>query len=127
MQNLNSVSPFFIVADLKASLGFYEKMLGFAIWHIAPADEPFFTMVGRDGISIMLKGDGMPRPNSTQYDWARWDAYINTANPDALYQEYKTADVPFRQHLMDDDDGLRGFEVVDINGYVLFFGRPEHS
>ena len=26
----------------------------------------------------------------------------------------------------DDDDGLRGFELEDADGYVLFFGRP-HS
>jgi catechol 2,3-dioxygenase-like lactoylglutathione lyase family enzyme len=25
----------------------------------------------------------------------------------------------------DDDDGLRGFEVTDADGYVLFFGRPK--
>jgi hypothetical protein len=28
------------------------------------------------------------------------------------------------QPLKDDDDGLRGFEVTDADGYVLFFGRP---
>ena len=22
------------------------------------------------------------------------------------------------------DDGLRGFELKDVDGYVLFFGRP---
>jgi hypothetical protein len=25
---------------------------------------------------------------------------------------------------MDNDDGLRGFEVKDADGYMLFFGRP---
>jgi catechol 2,3-dioxygenase-like lactoylglutathione lyase family enzyme len=31
---------------------------------------------------------------------------------------------PFRRPLHDDDEGLRGFEVKDADGYVLFFGRP---
>jgi hypothetical protein len=26
--------------------------------------------------------------------------------------------------LKDTDDGLRGFEITDPDGYVLFFGRP---
>jgi hypothetical protein len=30
-------------------------------------------------------------------------------------------------HDENDDDGLRGFEVADTDGYVLFFGRPGHS
>jgi len=29
----------------------------------------------------------------------------------------------FFQTLKDDDDGLRGFEVKDVDGYMLFFGR----
>jgi hypothetical protein len=27
----------------------------------------------------------------------------------------------------DGDDGLRGFEVQDADGYVLFFGRPKEA
>ena len=30
----------------------------------------------------------------------------------------------FSHPLENDDDGLRGFEVKDTDGYVLFFGRP---
>jgi hypothetical protein len=33
--------------------------------------------------------------------------------------------VIFRQSIRDDDDGLRGFELTDADGYVLFFGRPK--
>lgn len=33
--------------------------------------------------------------------------------------------VEFSEPLKDTDDGLRGFELKDADGYVLFFGRPE--
>jgi len=29
------------------------------------------------------------------------------------------------QPLQDNDDGLRGFEVEDVDGYILFFGCPK--
>jgi hypothetical protein len=57
---------------------------------------------------------------------ARWDAYLYVPDPDALAAEFSSRNVEFVQPLKDDDDGLRGFEIKDADGYVLFFGRP-HS
>jgi hypothetical protein len=45
-------------------------------------------------------------------------------DPDALAAEFASRNVEFSEPLKDDDDGLRGFELKDIDGYVLFFGRP---
>jgi hypothetical protein len=47
----------------------------------------------------------------------RWDAFVHVADPGALAAELSAS-------LADTDDGLRGFELVDRDGYVLFFGRP---
>ena len=127
MSNLTSISPFFIVANLEAAVSFYVDKLGFEVRFIGPEDDPFFAIVGRDGISIFLKeiaADVMPVPNHTRHEWARWDAYILAADPDSLYEEYRSGGVAFHQDLRDDDDGLRGLEVADADGYVLFFGRP---
>jgi len=41
-----------------------------------------------------------------------------------LFEEYSSRGVTFHQPLLNDDDGLRGFEVADADGYILFFGRP---
>jgi catechol 2,3-dioxygenase-like lactoylglutathione lyase family enzyme len=127
MANLTYISPFFIVANLKASVSFYVDKLGFDIRYIGPAGDPFFAIVGRDHISIMLKeiaGDIKPVPNHTRHKWARWDAYISAAEPDVLFEEYRSGEVVFHQPIVDDNDGLRGFEVEDADGYILFFGRP---
>jgi catechol 2,3-dioxygenase-like lactoylglutathione lyase family enzyme len=127
MANLNYIWPFFIVDDLKASLSFYVDKLGFEVRYIGPDEDPFWAIVGRENISIMLKAitpDVKPVPNHTLHSWAAWDAYISTADPDVLFEEYNAASVPFKRSLSNDGDGLRGFEVIDPNGYVLFFGRP---
>ncbi len=128
MVNLNYISPSFIVESLEASVAFYVDKLGFAVRFIGPDDGPFWAIVGRDNISIFLKAIApgiKPVPNHTRHEWARWDAYISAADPDALFEEYRSKGVAFHQPLKNDDDGLRGFEVADADGYVLFFGRPE--
>ncbi len=127
MANLSFISPFFIVSDVNVSVSFYVNKLGFEVIYIGPEGDPFYAMVGRDHVSIMLKAitkDIKPVPNNTRHEWARWDAYISTADPDALFEEYNSVGVTFRRPLGDDEDGLRGFEVNDADGYVLFFGRP---
>jgi len=128
MSNLTYISPCFIVEDLKTSIAFYTDKLGFEVRYTGPDDDPFFAIVGRGHVSIMLKAiaaDIKPIPNHTRHKWARLDAYISTADPDALYDEYNSRGVTFWRHLENDDDRLRGFEVADADGYVLFFGRPE--
>lgn len=127
MTNLTHIWPFFIVANLKISVSFYIDKLGFEVRHTGPGGDPFWAIVGRDNISIMLKAiaPGVTAvPNHTLHKWARWDAYISTAEPDTLHEEYLSRGIMFYQPLKDDDDGLRGFEVQDADGYVLFFGRP---
>jgi len=127
MSNLNYIAPCFIVDDIKRSVAYYTDMLGFQIRYMGPDDDPFWAMVGRDGISIMLKAiapDIHPMPNSSRHEWARWDAYIGVADPGILFEEYHAAGVIFKQPLMVDGDGLLGFELIDADGYVLFFGRP---
>lgn len=128
MSNLGSIAPCFIVEDVKPSVAFYTGKLGFKLLFIAPGDGPFFAMVGRDNIFIMLKAvakDVKPIPNKSRHEWAPWDAYIGANDPAALFEEYKSTGITFRQPLQVNGDKLLGFEIEDADGYVLFFGRPE--
>jgi catechol 2,3-dioxygenase-like lactoylglutathione lyase family enzyme len=124
---LESVSPFFIVADLGRALEFYRDGLGFEVTFTAPDTDPFFATVGRDGVQFLLKvvGEGLDAlPNRTRHPHARWDAFVFVPDPDALAGEFDRRGVAFHAPLADTDDGLRGFEVADADGYLLFFGRP---
>lgn len=49
--------------------------------------------------------------------------YLEVPNPDALAAELASRSVRFSVSLWDDDDGLRGFVIEDIDGYCLFFGH----
>jgi catechol 2,3-dioxygenase-like lactoylglutathione lyase family enzyme len=120
---IHSISPSFIVRNVQAGLSFYRDKLGFAIEYQHPDQDPFFAIVERDGAMIFLKAVGVePVPNRTRHAWARWDAYVSVPDPDALAAEFLARNVKFSKPLQDTDDGLRGFELEDVDGYVLFFG-----
>jgi uncharacterized glyoxalase superfamily protein PhnB len=126
---ISGIAPFFIVKDTVQALSFYHDRLGFDITYQGPEPEDiFFGIVKRGGAMIMLKDVGVdPLPNyqrDVKKGWARWDAYLNVPDPDALAAEYSSRNIEFSEPLKDTDDGLRGFELKDADGYVLFFGRP---
>ena len=123
-RNLASISPFFIVKDLQTSISYYRDRLGFQLDFQGPGDDPYYAGVSRDGIGIMLKAilpDVLPCPNHTRHEWARWDAYIYTLEPDTLFNEFSQRGASFVKMLSFIDDGLWGFEIADADGYVLAF------
>jgi catechol 2,3-dioxygenase-like lactoylglutathione lyase family enzyme len=127
--DISGIAPFFIVRNVPVALAFYRDRLGFEITFQGPDPEDiFFGIVQRGAAMIMLKDVGVdPLPNcrrDVKKGWARWDAYLHVPDPDTLAAEFSSRNVEFSQPLKDDDDGLRGFELKDADGYVLFFGRP---
>ena len=125
---ISGISPFFIVNHVPSSLAFYRDRLGFEITFQGPApDDIFFGIVRRGGAQILLKDIGVaPVPNYTldiKKGIARWDAFVAVPDPDALAAEFASRNVDFFEPLKDTDDGLRGFELKDADGYLLFFGR----
>ena len=132
LPRITSIAPLFIAKDVPATLAFYRDKLGFEITFQGP--EPadiFFGIVERGGAMILFKEVGVePVPNYTRdikQGIARWDAYLHVPDPDALAAEFAARGVAFFEPLTDTSDDLRGFEVQDVNGYVLFFGRPRQS
>jgi catechol 2,3-dioxygenase-like lactoylglutathione lyase family enzyme len=125
---LNGIAPFFIVRNAAAAAAFYRDRLGFDVLYQGPEDDPFFAIVYRDAAMLMVKAvEVNPAPNPTRDPAARWDAYINVPDPDALAAEFTSRGVMFSVPLKDTSDGLRGFELKDADGYVLFFGRPREN
>lgn len=131
---ISGISPFFIVADVTATLAFYRDMLGFEVTFRGPTpDDEFFGIVQRDRAMIMFKALGAivdgkevvvePVPNYKRKPAFSWDAYLYVADPEALAEEFASRGVRFAVPLGDDVD-VRGFVIEDIDGYGLFFGHP---
>ena len=126
---ITAIAPLFIVRSVPAALAFYRDRLGFEVTFQGPEpDDIFFGIVERGAAMIMMKDVGVePVPNYTRdikQGIARWDAYLHVPDPDALAAEFASHGVEFSEPLKDTSDGLRGFELEDADGYVLFFGRP---
>ena len=121
---ISGIAPFFIVRSVPTALAFYRDRLGFDVTFQGPEpDDIFFGIVQRGAAMIMFKAVGVdPVPNYTRdikQGIARWDAYLYVPDP-----EFASRGVEISEPHKDTHDGLRGFELEDADGYVLFFGRP---
>jgi catechol 2,3-dioxygenase-like lactoylglutathione lyase family enzyme len=126
---ISGIAPFFIVKSVSTALAFYRDRLGSEITFQGPEpDDIFFGIVRRGAAMIMFKDVGVePVPNymrDIRKGIARWDAYLYVPDPDALASEFSSRNVEFSEPLKDTNNGLRGFELKDADGYVLLFGRP---
>jgi catechol 2,3-dioxygenase-like lactoylglutathione lyase family enzyme len=121
-----AISPSFIVSDVEQTIAFYCGKLGFETRFQQPDEKPFFAIIGRDGAQILVKSqEGVSAvPNAKRHPWLRWDAFVYASDPDGLAAEFADHGAIFLTPLKDTSDGLRGFEICDPDGYVLFFGRP---
>ena len=125
------------VTDQEKALEFYRDKLGFKVINdvtmeggfrwltVAPqtqsdfeivlmgiAPGPMFEQEAADKLRDLIEGGKLGA------------GVFNTPNCQATYEELSSRGVEFSEPLKDTDDGLRGFELKDRDGYVLFFGRP---
>jgi catechol 2,3-dioxygenase-like lactoylglutathione lyase family enzyme len=124
---LGAISPCFIVSDVPGAINFYRDRLGFEVRYSEPEEQPFFAILGRDSVQLFLKSVSdqvTAQPNHTRHEWMPWDAFVHVADPDSLAAEFASRGLIFHKEIVDRQDGVRGFEVLDNQGYVLFFGRP---
>jgi catechol 2,3-dioxygenase-like lactoylglutathione lyase family enzyme len=127
---VGSASPLLIVRNVPETLAFYRDELGFEITFQGPEpSDIFFGIVQRGHAMLMFKDIGVDAIPAHTRDIGqgnvRWDVYIYAPDPDMLAEEFASRDVTFAAPLEDTHDGLRGFEIRDPEGYVLFFGRPQ--
>ncbi|MDF1837483.1 MAG: VOC family protein [Planctomycetota bacterium] len=127
MCKLEGIMPLFIVSDLLRAVDFYCETLGFELRMSTPDPDPFFAIVARDRVGLMLKhidADTPPMPNPARHGWAKWDAFVQISDPESLALECAANGGAAISKVHDTEDGLRGFEATDPSGYVLFFGHP---
>ncbi len=124
---LEAISPFFIVSNVDRTIAFYRDTLGFEVRFQQPEQDSLLRHPRprrRATPGQVRQRRNAPLPNPARHPDMRWDAFVYTPDPDALAREFAEHGAAFSAPLTDTHDGLRGFEIRDPDGYVLFFGRP---
>jgi uncharacterized glyoxalase superfamily protein PhnB len=125
MAEFSSVAPCFAVADIGATIRWYEEQLGF-IGDPFPSAEPYvFGILRRGNVEIMLqcvKGYEKPDLYSSRSGGV-WDAYIRVEGVKDLFESVRE-EATIVQPLRLQPYGNWEFEVKDPNGYVLVFSEP---
>ncbi len=104
------------VKDPLASAKWYRDRLGFDITFEWGDPVDYVVTKGEEAVSVHFsKGDGKPND-------IKMALYIFVHDVDALYQILKAQSVEVRSPIVTHDYGMRDFDVIDPDGYVLCFG-----
>ena|SRR5207237_1586146 len=124
MTRLYRAAPTFAVADVDATIRWYETHLGFSSYPF-PENPPYvFAIVCRDDVEIMFQRiAGYQKPDL--YDLRGggvWDAYIRMEGVKDFYETLKDK-LEIKMPLRKQSYGDWEFEVEDPNGYILVFSE----
>jgi catechol 2,3-dioxygenase-like lactoylglutathione lyase family enzyme len=124
MPKLSSVAPTFPVADVDASIRWYETKLGFTSYPF-PETPPFvFASVCRDQVEIIFQRiEGYQKPDLVHLrSGGVWDAYLRMEGVKEFFEAIKDK-IEIRTPLRKQGYGDWEFEVKDPNGYILVFSE----
>ena len=126
MAELHSLAACFPVADIDATIRWYEEQLGFIGDPFPPMEPYVFAILRRDDVEIMLQRiDGYEKPDHyTKRPGGVWDAYIRVEGVRDLYESVRE-EATIVQPLRQQPYGMWEFEVKDPNGYVLVFSEED--
>jgi catechol 2,3-dioxygenase-like lactoylglutathione lyase family enzyme len=124
MAEFQSLAACFPVADISATIRWYEEQLGFT-GDPFPDREPYvFAILRRDEIGIFLQRvEGYQKPDLyNMRPGGVWDVYIRTEGVKNLYESVRDK-VTIVQPLRLQPYGNWEFEVKDPNGYIVVFSE----
>lgn len=124
MAELDDVTPVFAVADIGATIRWYEEQLGFTGYPFPPQGPYVFAIMKRNKIEIMLQRvKDYEKPDIyDSRDGGVWDAYFTVTGVKDFFESIRER-VRIVQPLCKQPYGTWQFEVADLNGYVLVFGE----
>jgi uncharacterized glyoxalase superfamily protein PhnB len=118
---LTGISPQFLVDDLRRSIEYYCKRLGFELDFNY---EDFYASVSRDGCSIHLKAAAKTEADRVHRKrHEHLDAYIAVTGAAALYDELRSREALVTKPLEERPWSCRDFHVEDPDGYILCFSE----
>lgn len=121
---LSRIAPTFAVADVDATIRWYETKLGFTSYPF-PETPPFvFAIICRDQVEVMFQRiEGYQKPDLYRLrSGGVWDAYLRIEGVKEFYEAVKDK-VEIKMPLRKQPYGDWEFEVKDPNGYILVFSE----
>ncbi len=119
---ITTAYPQLFVADITAACVFFERKLGFGTV-FKYGTPPFYGQVMRDGARLNLRCVDRPIFDRDLREREQLlSAYVPVEGVDALYGEYVSNGVDFRQPLKRQPWGIEEFVVRDPDGNLICFG-----
>lgn len=123
---MSSVSIRYIIDDVPAAINFYTTLLGFKLEQDA---SPAFASVVRDGVRLLLSGDGSsgkrPLPDGRRQAAGGWNrVHLEVTDLAAEVERLRKAGVPFRMN--DIVTGPGGAQIIldDPSGNPVELFQP---
>ena len=119
------ISPTLAVRDMKATLEFYTKALGFKAGMTFPTlDNPEYADISKDGMVLMF----LPTKNLGIGKGEKLGTGVNLylqidGDIDVYYYQLKKRGVNITVDIKDEPFGIRDFTVEDPDGYQLTFNQ----
>jgi uncharacterized glyoxalase superfamily protein PhnB len=110
--------PVLPVDNLRATIEFYEKTLGFGTSFVH-GDPPYYGIVRRgEGASVHFS-----EREDTSKPIVPCTVYVFVTDVDAVYKEFNDRGIDIFLPPEDQQYGMREFELADNNGHFLIFGQ----
>ena len=116
-KHFHKITPYLYVTDIHETIAYYKDQLGFSGEWIVYA--PLKTGgISRDDIKLLFQQhpDYVKTFNTKSESF---ELVLFVANVDEIYNEYKSKNIRFIEHIVDRPWGIREFIIQDINGYWL--------
>jgi len=124
---LQTISPILWTKDLKATVSFYENILGFK----SQSNFPNFVSLNRDGVTIMFVvpldepadcNDENDKVNFFTKPTLTGGIFITMKQVDTFWDSVKDK-ATIKAPLADREYLMRDFSILDNNGYELVFAQ----
>jgi uncharacterized glyoxalase superfamily protein PhnB len=123
---LSSIAPVFQVADVAATMRWYEQNLGFEAFPFPAAPPHAFCVLVQGAIEIMLQRvAGQPKLEVyRQRPGGVWHAYLRVEGVHALYEQVRARpEVVIVEPIRRQPYGDTEFVVADPDGHLLVFSE----
>jgi uncharacterized glyoxalase superfamily protein PhnB len=122
---MGNISPLLAARDMKRTIEFYQKTLGFQVGVVFPTvDNPEYVDLIKDGMVLMF----IPAKNIGVSSEEKFGIGVSLymqidGDIDKYYEELKQKGVKLVEDIKDEPFGIRDFTIEDVDGYRLTFNQ----